>query len=43
MTRPAAWIDITAAVAPWEAPGMGVMAVVLDPGGMRVGLWAPPT
>ncbi|MDQ9750979.1 hypothetical protein RFZ03_09935, partial [Acinetobacter baumannii] len=29
------------AVEPWTLPGMGTMAVVLDPNGQRVGLWGP--
>ncbi len=28
-------------LAPWEFPGMGVMAVIGDPDGNRVGVWAP--
>jgi uncharacterized protein len=34
-------LGATAAVEPWEVPGMGTMAVVLDPDGTRVGLWRP--
>jgi uncharacterized protein len=29
-------------VAPWELPGMGTMAVIGDPDGNRIGVWAPP-
>ena len=36
-------LGATPAFEPWEVPGMGTMAVVLDPDGTRVGLWAPPT
>lgn len=31
------------AVPAWTIPEMGTMAVVLDPDGNRVGLWAPAT
>ena len=30
-------------VEPWEQPGMGVMAVIGDLDGNRVGVWAPPS
>ena len=34
-------LGATTAVEPWTLPGMGTMAVVLDPDGQRVGLWGP--
>lgn len=37
----AAALGVTTAVEPWSLPGMGTMAVVLDPDGRRVGLWGP--
>jgi predicted enzyme related to lactoylglutathione lyase len=37
-------VDVGGAVlvAPWELPGTGVMAVIGDPDGNRVGVWVPP-
>ncbi|TCC40542.1 VOC family protein [Kribbella speibonae] len=36
----AAELGAKVASAPWTVPGLGTMAVVLDPDGNRIGLWA---